>query len=85
MSPRIKKFATSSRLSALLLAAADQKNRVYFYENTNSPGALWVKLDNIDFQASAGVRKLTLAGKLDVIGDQTANFVPSEPFKFLAP
>lgn len=61
------------------------KNRVDFYEYTNNLGALWVKLGNIDYQASGGVRKLTLAGKLDVVGDQTAKFVPSEPFKFFAP
>jgi len=44
-----------------------------------------VKLDKIDFKEGTGVRKLALAGKPDVIGDQSANFEKSEPFKFLAP
>jgi choloylglycine hydrolase len=58
---------------------------MYFYQDTNSPGALWVKLDKIDFKQGTDVRKLTLAGKPDTVGDQTANFEPSAPFKFLAP
>jgi hypothetical protein len=33
----------------------------------------------------AGVRKLTLAGKPDVVGDQSACFEKTEQFKFLAP
>lgn len=81
----IRKQGAPNVSSTIWRTAADQKNRVYYYEDTNSPGALWVKLDKIDFQTSAGVRKLTLAGKLDIVGDQTANFAPSEPFKFLAP
>jgi hypothetical protein len=44
-----------------------------------------VKLDKIDFKQGTDVRKLTLAGKPDTVGDQTANFEPSAPFKFLAP
>jgi hypothetical protein len=66
-------------------AIADQKNLVYYYQDTNSPGALWVKLDKIDFKEGSGVRKLTLVGKPDTTGDQTTNFEKSEPFKFLAP
>ncbi len=43
-----------------------------------------MKLDKIDFQEGAGVRKLELVGKPDLTGDQTGNFEKSEPFKFLA-
>jgi choloylglycine hydrolase len=71
--------------STLWLTVADQKNRVYYFQDTFSPGAVWVKLDKIDFKEGTGVRKLTLAGKPDVVGDQTANFEKAEPFKFLAP
>lgn len=71
--------------STIWRTVADHKNRAYFFEDTNSPGVLWVKLDKIDFKDGTGVRKLTLAGKPDVIGDQTANFEKAEPFKFLAP
>lgn len=55
------------------------------YQDTQSPGALWVKLDQMDFNDGAGVRKLTLAGKPDTVGDQSGNFKQCDPFKFLAP
>lgn len=71
--------------STIWRTVSDHKQRVYYYEDTNSPGALWVKLDKLDFGTNSGVRKLTLTGKPDISGDQTANFEKSEPFKFLAP
>lgn len=81
----IRKKDAPNLSSTLWRTVADQKNRVYYYEDTNSPGVLWVKLDKIDFADDTGVRKLTLAGKPETIGDQSANFEKSEPFKFLAP
>ncbi len=81
----IRKKDQPNLSSTIWLTVSDQKNRVYYYQDTNSPGALWVKLDKIDFQEGSGVRKLTLAGKPDTSGDQSGNFEKSEPFKFLAP
>lgn len=81
----IRKKGAPNLSSTLWLTVSDQRNRVYFYQDTNSPGALWVKLDQIDFKDGTGVRKLTLAGKPDTVGDQTTKFERSEPFKFLAP
>jgi penicillin V acylase-like amidase (Ntn superfamily) len=81
----IRKQGAPNLSSTLWLTVADQKNRVYYYQDTYSPGALWVKLDKLDFGPDSGVRKLTLSGKPDTVGDQTANFAKSEPFKFLAP
>ena len=81
----IRKKDAPNLSSTIWRTVADQKNRVYYYEDTNSPGVLWVKLDKIDFAEGTGVRKLTLAGKPETIGDQSANFEKSEPFKFLAP
>lgn len=81
----IRKQGAPNVSSTIWLTVADQKNRVYYYQDTNGPGVLWVKLDKIDFKEGSGVRKLNLAGKPDVSGDQTANFEKSEPFKFLAP
>jgi choloylglycine hydrolase len=81
----IRKKGAPNVSATIWLTVADQKNRVYYYQDTNSPGALGVKLDKIDFKEGTVVRKLTLAGKPDVFGDQSANFEKSEPFKFLAP
>lgn len=71
--------------ATLWFTISDHKNRVYYYQDTNSPSAVWVKLDKIDFKEGSGVRKLTLVGKPDLGGDQTANFEKAEAFKFLAP
>ncbi|WP_417387128.1 linear amide C-N hydrolase [Gimesia sp.] len=64
---------------------SDQKNRVYFFENTASPSLVWVRLSQLDFSEGAGVRKLTLDGNPDLAGDQSTSFEPSEPFQFLVP
>ena len=49
--------------STIWLTVSDQKNRVYCDQDTNSPGALWVKLDKIDFKEGSGVRRFTLVRK----------------------
>ncbi len=71
--------------STIWRTVSNQKNRVYYFENTASPSLVWVKFDKIDFKEGSGTRKLTLVGKPDLGGDQTANFEKAEPFKFLAP
>jgi choloylglycine hydrolase len=64
---------------------SDQKNKVYYYQDTNSPSILWVKLNELDFQAGSGPRKLQLDGNPDIAGDQTNNFQPAALFEFLGP
>lgn len=69
----------------LWVAVGDQKNKVYYYQNTMSPGIIWTKLSELDFSQGSGVRKLQLDGNPDLAGDQTKNFKPAELFKFMAP
>lgn len=71
--------------ATLWRTVSDHKSMVYYYESTSSPSLLWVNLRKIDLAPGSGVRKLTLHGNPDLGGDQTSNFKPSEPFKFLAP
>jgi penicillin V acylase-like amidase (Ntn superfamily) len=71
--------------STIWRTVADQKNRVYFFEDTRSPGILWVKLADLDFSPDSGVRKLTLHGHPNLIGDQTKNFQPATPYAFIPP
>jgi len=71
--------------TTLWRSVSDQKNLVYYFEDTASPSLLWVDLKKTDFTAGSGVRKLTLHGNPAIGGDQTSNFKPAEPFKFLAP
>ncbi len=69
----------------LWLTVSDQKNKVYFYQSTSSPGIIWVKLGELDFKEGSEVRKLQLDGNPDLAGDQTGNFKSAEMFKFITP
>jgi penicillin V acylase-like amidase (Ntn superfamily) len=69
----------------LWYAVADQKNLVYYFQDTNSPGIIWTDLKALDFSEGSGPRKLQLDGNPDLAGNQTANFQPAELFKFLSP
>lgn len=71
--------------STIWRTVADQKNKVYFFEDTASPSLVWVRLDQTDFKPGSKVRKLTLHGVPGLGGDQTANFREAKLFKFLAP
>ncbi len=71
--------------STLWRTVADQKNKVYLFEDTASPSLVWVRLNGIDFAPGTGVRKLTLHGNPGLGGDQTANLEPAQAFRFLAP
>jgi penicillin V acylase-like amidase (Ntn superfamily) len=70
--------------STIWRTVSDQKNRVYYFEDTASPSLVWVQLDQIDFASESGTRKLTLTEK-PLGGDQTNHFAKATPFKFLAP
>jgi choloylglycine hydrolase len=69
----------------LWLTVADQKNMVYYYQDTNSPGIIWTDLKALDFSEGSGARKLQLDGNPDLAGNQSANYQPAELFKFLSP
>ena len=69
--------------STIWRTVADQKQRVYYYESTFSPSVVWVKFTDLDFGPQSGVRKLQLDGQPDRAGDQTGEFRPAEPFRFL--
>ena len=71
--------------STIWRTVSDQKNRVYFFEDTLSPSLIWVRLNQVDFTEGSGVRKLTMYGNLALTGDQTGNFRDAQPFAFLAP
>ncbi len=69
----------------LWLSVSDQKNKVYYWQSTNSPSIIWADLSKINLAEGSGVRKLQLDGNPDIGGNQTANFKPAEIFKFLVP
>jgi len=69
----------------LWIPVADQKNKVYYFQDTTSPSMHWVNLAQMDLSEGSGARRLELNGKRDVAGDQTKGFKPLPVFKFLAP
>jgi choloylglycine hydrolase len=69
----------------LWLTVSDQKNKVYYYQSTNSPSIVWAKMGELDFKEGSGARRLQLDSNPDVAGNQTANFKQAEVFKFMAP
>lgn len=71
--------------STIWRTVSDQKQRVYYYESTFSPSVVWVKCADVDFGSGSGVRKLQLDGEPDRAGNQTREFQPAEPFRFLRP
>ena len=71
--------------STIWRTVSDQKNKIYFFEDTLSPSLIWVRLNQVDFTEGSGVRKLTMYGNLALTGDQTGNFRDAQPFAFLAP
>jgi choloylglycine hydrolase len=69
----------------LWLTVSDQKNKVYYYQDTNSPSIVWTNLNKLDFSEGSGPRRLSMDGSPDLAGDQSANFQPAELFRFLSP
>jgi penicillin V acylase-like amidase (Ntn superfamily) len=69
----------------LWLTVSDQKNRVYYFQDTTSPSIIWTDLKALDFSEGTGPRKLQLDGNPNLGGDQTANYLPAQLFEFLSP
>jgi len=69
----------------LWLTVADQKNKVYYFQDTSGPSILWANLGQLNFSEGSGPRKLQLDGNPDLAGDQTKNFRPAALFKFMVP
>ncbi len=62
---------------------ADQKNKVYYFESTLNPDIFWVNLKDLDFQAGAGIKKLTLTGGQIYAGNAASSFKEDPGLNFL--
>lgn len=63
-------------------SVADQKNRVYYFENVLTPNVVWVDLKKVDFSVRGHVKKLNLDHGQVYAGEANQFFLPSEPFEF---
>ncbi len=69
--------------STIWRTAADQKNRVYYFDSSTRPNTFWVSFDKVDLKPGAAPRKLTLQNGEVFSGEVAGDFKPAEPFKFL--
>jgi choloylglycine hydrolase len=63
-------------------SVADQRNKVYYFENVLTPSVIWVDLTAMDLEPGAPVKKLTLDQGAFISGKVNTLFTPSEPFQF---
>jgi choloylglycine hydrolase len=69
--------------STIWRTAADQKNKVFFFDSATRPNAFRVSMAKLDFKPGAPVRKLTVMNGEVYSGETAELFKTSEPFKFL--
>jgi choloylglycine hydrolase len=69
--------------ATLWRSVSDQKNLVYYYENTSTPNVFWIEFKDLKF--AEGKSSLTLkVNEGQVYAGNTADkFTPAEPFAFL--
>lgn len=70
--------------STIWRTAADQKNRIYYFDSATTPNTFWVDLDDLNFAKSAPVQRLEVAGGRVYSGDAAKSFAPQKPFTWLS-
>jgi choloylglycine hydrolase len=63
----------------------DLTNRIYYVESTTSPNILWIRLDELDFNKGASVKKIDLVNATDYVGNVSSEFKSAEPFDWAKP
>jgi penicillin V acylase-like amidase (Ntn superfamily) len=68
--------------STIWRTISDSTNRVVIFDSALTPATFWVKLDDLDLNQGAPVRKLELAGGRTYSGNATDKFVEARLFTF---
>lgn len=63
----------------------DLNERVLYYDGVFSPQVFWIDLKKLKFDAGESVRKLTVVGNFDLMGEVSGKCEKAEMFKFLPP
>lgn len=72
--------------TTLYRSVRDLKNRVYYYESTQSPNIFWVDLKKLNLKKGAPVMKLDLDNDRRVLnGESSSKFIKAKPFKWMGP
>ena len=64
-------------------SVADQKNKVYYFENVLTPGTLWVDLTKFDLKKGSPAMKLDLKQGVAINGISNGLFKSANAFKFM--
>ncbi|MCC5792079.1 MAG: linear amide C-N hydrolase [Legionellaceae bacterium] len=70
--------------STLWRTIADQSHLVYYFDSATRPNTFWIDFNNIDFNATAPIKKLILQNGEIYAGEVSAEFSNSTAFPFLA-
>lgn len=62
---------------------ADQKNKIYYFDDATRPSVFWVKLADLDLREGQPARKLQITDGKPFAGNVAKEFTPAEPFAFL--
>lgn len=68
--------------STIWRVAADQTNKVYFFDSATTPNTFWVPMNELNFNVGAAVMKLTLTGGQIYAGNVAKQFIAAAPFTF---
>ncbi len=71
--------------STLYRIVADSDAKRYYFDNVLDPSVFWVDLAKVDLSEGAKTMRLAVMGPVDLAGDVSAKFTPTEPYAFLAP
>ncbi len=70
--------------STIWRTAADQKNKVYYFDSATSPDTFWIPFSDVDFSETAPIKKLNISGGKVYAGNAANYFVTAKPFEFLS-
>lgn len=72
--------------TTLYRSVRDLKNKIYYYESTQSPNIFWVDMKKLDFKKGADIKKLDLDNNKRILsGEVSSEFIKAKPFNWLAP
>jgi penicillin V acylase-like amidase (Ntn superfamily) len=69
--------------STIWRTAADETNKIYYFDSATRPNTFWITLAKLNFEQNAPILKLALADGEVYSGDATDQFRPAQPFAFM--
>lgn len=70
--------------STIWRTAADQKNRIYYFDSATRPNTFWVSFDKLNFTEGSPVLSLALDKGQIYAGEVSAQFKPTPSFSFMS-